>query len=1246
MKQVLLSYNPDKVKTQILVDNEEPKKNSSIVKYLNKPFQSWVDKIPKLLETEYNDDEFKITFHGTDLDYQNLLVAVEYAKKNGLNFSTKKLDAKEFGEKEKDIRNLFSKNQQRPFEELQSLAVANASELDFNERLEVDVVGTMCAGKSTLINALLGKELIPSKQVTGTATITRIQDDDDSTFKAVAFDEFKYELEHFSVLDYKTMMALNKNEKVSEIEVKGNIPFVTSEEVSLVLIDTPGPDNARNKRHGMVTAKALDQSSKMLVMFVMNGGKLHDEAQDDFLKRIAKSMSVDGKQSKERFLFVINKMDGYDEEDDDIAGETILGTIKYLEEMGIEDPNIFPVAAEPALLIRRYWSTTDEEEKKTLYDKAEAVAKKLINQKQLHLEQYAHLSGSCQDEIDAELQKAIEEGDILKQALIHSGIRGIEETIKMYVTKYCRPAKITNVVNTFESGLESAEVFTSINKEITKGEQQMKQVLLSHNPYKVKTQILVDNEEPKKNSPIVQYLNKRFQLWVDQIPKLLETEYNDDEFEITFHGTDLDYQDLLVAVEYAKKNGLKFSTKKLDAKEFGEKEKDIRNLFSKIQKLPFEELQSPAVANAFELAFNELLEVNVVATMSAGKSTLINALLGKKLMPSKQGACTATITRIQDDDDSTFKAVAFDEFKYELEHFSVLDYKTMMALNKNEKVSEIEVKGNIPFVTSEEVSLVLIDTPGPDNARNKRHGMVTAKALDQSSKMLVMFVMNGGKLHDEAQDDFLKRIAKSMSVDGKQSKERFLFVINKMDGYDEEDDDIAGETILGTIKYLEEMGIEDPNIFPVAAEPALLIRRYWSTTDEEEKKTLYDKAEAVAKKLINQKQLHLEQYAHLSGSCQDEIDAELQKAIEEGDILKQALIHSGIRGIEETIKMYVTKYCRPAKITNVVNTFESGLESAEAFTSTKKEIASRQDEITAISVQMESLEKKLASRKDNEEFKKKLRSLNIKTKLVDEVDKLIQDVEANLTKFFGSCESEMDEDKATKYIRNFRKLACDKQNEFYVAVDRLLDEDIREKSSKLLQEYTKKLEALSEEFSGQGLKLDLKDYAKGSLAQLKGENSILDNSLDKRIESHTETRTRTVTETRRRRGWDRFSHPSSWFDPTYTVEVEEAYDVEVKEEVTFISRDKLINQMIPPIRTKLYEERTRILQYADDETERVTEYFEVQFDAVDDILAKKAKELRLVASSKDESEKALKEATKLLERLTEIKKELNAILEI
>lgn len=769
----------------------------------------------------------------------------------------------------------------------------------------------------------------------------------------------------------------------------------------------------------------------------------------------------------------------------------------------------------------------------------------------------------------------------------------------------------------------------------------MQSVFLTHNPYKVLSSIQVNGEAPKKDSKLIQYLNQRFQLWVDKLPALLAEEYNDDEFEVTFHGTDLDYQDLLASTKSATKNGMKFTIKKIPAKEFGEKESDIKKLFDKVKVLPFEELQSPAVEDAFKKASNEEFEVNVVATMSAGKSTLINALLGKKLMPSKQGACTATITRIEDDDDSTFKAQAIDQGGNEMDSFSVLDYKTMTSLNKNPEVSEIRVKGNIPFVSSKEIKLILIDTPGPDNARDKRHKEVTSKALDQSSKMLVLFVMNGGKLHDEAQDMFLKRIARSMSVGGKQSRERFMFVINKLDDYDEEDDDIANETIPDTVKYLEEMGIENPNIFPAAALPALLIRRYQSTFDEAEKQKIYSELKPIAEKLIAQEQLHLEKYPKLVSSCQAQIDAELQTAIENNDILGQALIHSGIRGIEETIRMYVTKYCRPAKITNVVNTFKHGLDSAEAFEKTKAEIASREKEQDKLREQISALEKKLTSKDENEKFKRKIASLEITSKLTSDVDGLITDIQEDFSEFFMKCPKEMDDSDARDFIKKFIKLVDDKQNEFQVAVDRLLRDDIKEKSNQLLKEYVAKLVALSEEFKGSGLSIDLTAFAKGNLAQL-SEVRVMDNSIDSRIETRTETRSRTVT--KRARGWDRVLHPSRWFNPEY--ETTEYYDVDVKEEVRFVSKDKLYSSTVGVVYASLLKEKENIVAYATQQTREIKEYFYGKFDEVDEILAAKARELISVTDSKEKSKAALDRANKVLGDLEVVKRELEAILEI
>lgn len=769
----------------------------------------------------------------------------------------------------------------------------------------------------------------------------------------------------------------------------------------------------------------------------------------------------------------------------------------------------------------------------------------------------------------------------------------------------------------------------------------MVQTKITYNPYKVQTKILVDGEEPKTNSRLVQYLKERIQLWVDQIPFLLAEEYNEDEFELTFHGTELDYQDLMAAIRLAEENGIHFIVNKLPAKEYGDKERDIRELFSKIQQLPFEELRSPAVTNAFESAFNELLEVNVVATMSAGKSTLINALLGKKLMPSKQGACTATITRIQDDDEAIYKAVAYDQYKSEVAHCPDLDYKTMISLNKNEDVSVIQVSGDIPFVTADEVSLVLIDTPGPDNARDPQHGKVTAEALDRSSKMLVMFVMNGGKLHDEAQDNLLRRIAKSMSVGGKQSKERFLFVINKMDGYDEEDDDIEGETIPDTVRYLEEMGIENPNIFPAAAEPALMIRRYQNTFDEDERKELYDKILPVAHKLIKQEQLHLERYPHLSLGCRMAIEAELDQAVEENDILGQALVHSGIRGIEETIRMYVTKYCRPAKIRNVVDTFESKLKAAEAFVKTKEMISSREGDLKKVGREIESLNKKLSSKTENEKFKQRLRGLDIRSQLEGTLDVLCQDVVRDLMAFLRNAPAEIDREDAMGYIRRFKSLADSKQNEFQVNVEKLLDSNLKEKSNQLLQEYIERLNTISDEFNGKGLKIDLESYAKGELTQLDA-NSILKDSFDSRTETHIEKRSRQVT--RRREGLDRLLHISSWFNPEYTVT--EYYNEKKDNEIKFVSRQKLMNKIIPPIEKKLREERDKALNYAKKETRSVIKFFEEQFDNVDEILYGKMKELEKATASRESARQALKEANQLLENLGKIDVELNRILEI
>jgi hypothetical protein len=167
----------------------------------------------------------------------------------------------------------------------------------------------------------------------------------------------------------------------------------------------------------------------------------------------------------------------------------------------------------------------------------------------------------------------------------------------------------------------------------------MKQVYIKYNPFKVETEISIDGNSPKDNSKL-NVKGKRLQEWIEELPNYLLEEESDDHFRLEFYGTVSDHEDVLSIVTSSQK--VKFDYIHIPANEnTTEKIGKIDEIFQDILKGPFDELKDPEMQHAYKLAMNDDFEVDVVATMSAGKSTLINALLGKKLMPSKMEACTA-----------------------------------------------------------------------------------------------------------------------------------------------------------------------------------------------------------------------------------------------------------------------------------------------------------------------------------------------------------------------------------------------------------------------------------------------------------------------------------------------------------------------------------------------------------------------------------------------------------------------------
>lgn len=150
----------------------------------------------------------------------------------------------------------------------------------------------------------------------------------------------------------------------------------------------------------------------------------------------------------------------------------------------------------------------------------------------------------------------------------------------------------------------------------------MKAVTIKHNPYLVNTQITIDGKSPKPNSAL-NVGKKRLQEWVEQLPQIIHDEYRDSNISVEFTGMTSDYEDIKTAFEAADSK-VSASFKFHKAADITDVEKTIDRIFTDIQQGPIPELKDKKITEAFHKAKDSRFEINVIATMSSGKSTLIN----------------------------------------------------------------------------------------------------------------------------------------------------------------------------------------------------------------------------------------------------------------------------------------------------------------------------------------------------------------------------------------------------------------------------------------------------------------------------------------------------------------------------------------------------------------------------------------------------------------------------------------------
>jgi GTP-binding protein EngB required for normal cell division len=203
-------------------------------------------------------------------------------------------------------------------------------------RFEVAVVGEFKRGKSTLVNALLRQEIVPSGVLPLTAVATEIAFGDPVVVVEL-LDGARRTIELARLADYVTESANPENRlEVGHVEVWGRWPLL---EPGVVLVDTPGIGSVY--RHNTEASRVALLEADGAVMVLSADAPLSDQERE--------LISVLAERRSPTF-FVLNKADHLTVDE--------LGTVKRFVEQTLADlfgrgVNIFAVDSRSALAARR-----------------------------------------------------------------------------------------------------------------------------------------------------------------------------------------------------------------------------------------------------------------------------------------------------------------------------------------------------------------------------------------------------------------------------------------------------------------------------------------------------------------------------------------------------------------------------------------------------------------------------------------------------------------------------------------------------------------------------------------------------------------------------------------------------------------------------------------------------------------------------------------------------------------------------
>lgn len=255
-------------------------------------------------------------------------------------------------------------------------------------------------------------------------------------------------------------------------------------------------------------------------------------------------------------------------------------------------------------------------------------------------------------------------------------------------------------------------------------------------------------------------------------------------------------------------------------------EKDVLEVVYKPEKILLKELEYyKKKALPINNKTNKSKKILISATMSSGKSTIVNAIIGHKVVATKNDSCTAKVTKIIEDQK------IFD---------GVICETAQMRLKIKKDIPEVihTIESDILSIRSKMNHLPdnllweLIDTPGINSSMDPKHKELTKNVVLKGQYDILLYVINSNHIGTFDDVAYLKFIQKHVE------NSKVIFVLNKVDQFRKGSDSIIN-SVNKLKKDLFTIGFKNPIIYPLSAYAGYLSKQPENELDEDALDELY-----------------------------------------------------------------------------------------------------------------------------------------------------------------------------------------------------------------------------------------------------------------------------------------------------------------------------------------------------------------------------------------------------------------------